>query len=72
MLICFLVLYPVMWMVITTLLLILAILYAIGLKRLLKRLNEPGIFLSSLIYGIISPAMKMVAGWLYSQRRKMK
>ncbi len=72
MMICFLVLYPVMWMVITTLLLILAILYAIGLKRLLKRLNEPGIFLSSLIYGIISPAMKMVAGWLYSQRRKMK
>jgi glycosyltransferase involved in cell wall biosynthesis len=68
----FLILYPVMWMVITAQVLILAILYAIGLKRLLKRLNEPGIFLSSLVYGVISPAMKMVAGWLFSQRRKMK
>jgi cytochrome bd-type quinol oxidase subunit 1 len=71
-LICFLAFYPVMWMVITVFLLILAMLYAIGLKRLLKRLNEPGIFLSSLIYGIISPSMKMVAGWLFSQRRKMR
>jgi glycosyltransferase involved in cell wall biosynthesis len=63
--------YPVLWMILLITLIILALFYIIRIKRLQNRLKEPKIFLSSFIYGIISPYLKLVSRWVFTQRRKL-
>jgi glycosyltransferase involved in cell wall biosynthesis len=64
------VMYPPMWPVLTALFIILAIIRLIYLKRLQNRLNESGIFLSSLIYGMLIPYIRIFTNWKYHYRRK--
>lgn len=64
--------YPVLWMILMVILFILLLFYIISLKRLQSRLKEPKIFLSSFIYGIISPYLKLVSRWVFTQRQKIK
>ncbi len=64
--------YPVLWMILLIALIILALFYIISIKQLQNRLKEPEIFLSSFIYGIISPYLKLVSRWVFTQRRKIK
>lgn len=62
--------YPVLWLLLLVLLVILFILTALSIKLIQKRLNEPGIFISSLIYGFIAPWYRMVVRWGFDFRRK--
>jgi glycosyltransferase involved in cell wall biosynthesis len=59
-----------MWPVLTALFILLAILRLIYLKRLQNRLSESGIFLSSLIYGMLIPYIRIFTNWKYHYRRK--
>jgi glycosyltransferase involved in cell wall biosynthesis len=65
-----LILYPLFWIPLLTLLLLLASLKLIILKRLQNRLNEKNIFITSFIYGLVVPYYKMVAKWRFNNRRK--
>ncbi len=64
------ILYPPFWLVFSVMLLLLFFLSAVSIKLIQKRLNEPGIFLSSLIYGFLAPWYRMVARWGFDFRRK--
>jgi len=65
-----LLLYPVLWMPLLILLILLLILSAVSIKLIQKRLNEPGIFIPSLLYGFLAPWYRMLARWGFDFRRK--
>jgi glycosyltransferase involved in cell wall biosynthesis len=64
------VMVPPLWPVLTALFILLAIIRLIYLKRIQNRLNESGIFLSSLIYGMLIPYIRIFTNWKYHYRRK--
>ncbi|HNZ68462.1 MAG: glycosyltransferase [Bacteroidota bacterium] len=64
------VLYPVLWIPLLALLTLLGIIMVISILRLQKRLNEPKIFIPSLIYGIIAPYIKVVVRWGFNYRMR--
>ncbi len=62
--------YPVLWMALLVLLFLLGTMMMVSIKLLQKRLGEPKIFLSSLVYGILAPWYRMVAKWGFNYKRK--
>jgi glycosyltransferase involved in cell wall biosynthesis len=64
------VMFPPLWPVLTALFVLLAVIRFIYLKRLQNRLNESGIFLSSLIYGMLIPYFRIFTNWKYYYKRK--
>jgi glycosyltransferase involved in cell wall biosynthesis len=58
------------WPVLTFLFVLLAVIRLIYLKRLQNRLSESGIFLSSLLYGMLIPYIRIFTNWKYYYRRK--
>jgi glycosyltransferase involved in cell wall biosynthesis len=64
------ILFPLLWPVLTVIFILLAIIRLIYLKRIQNRLNETGIFLSSLIYGMLIPYIRIFTNWKYHYRRK--
>lgn len=65
-----LLLYPVLWMPLLILLILLLILSAVSIKLIQKRLNEPRIFIPSLLYGFLASWYRMLARWGFDFRRK--
>jgi glycosyltransferase involved in cell wall biosynthesis len=64
------ILYPAVWPLVTALFIILAIIRLTSLKRMQNRLNEPGIFVSSVIYGMLVPYVRIFTNWRYRYQRK--
>jgi len=64
------ILYPLLWPEWLLLFLIYALLKIIILKRLQNRLNEPKIFITSVIYGMLVPYFKFFTNWRFNYLRK--
>jgi glycosyltransferase involved in cell wall biosynthesis len=62
--------FPPMWPVLAVLFVFHLIIRMIYLKRVQNRLNETGFFLSSFIYGILIPYIRIFTNWRYHYRRK--
>jgi hypothetical protein len=62
--------YPGMVWVVTSLVAIKSIIYTFIIKRLQKRLHEPKLFVTSLLYAIVAPYYRSVAQWRFNQLRK--
>jgi hypothetical protein len=63
------VLYPFLWPELTALFVILAIIRLISVKRLQNRLNETGIFVTSVIYGMLVPYIRIFTNWRFRYKR---
>jgi glycosyltransferase involved in cell wall biosynthesis len=64
------ILYPGLVWVVTSLVAIKSIIYTFIIKRLQKRLHEPKLFVTSLLYAIVAPYYRSVAQWRFNQLRK--
>jgi hypothetical protein len=64
------IMFPPMWPVLAVLFVFHVIISMIYLKRVQNRLNETGFFLSSFIYGILIPYIRIFTNWRYHYRRK--
>ena len=64
------ILYPGLIWVVTGLVVIKSVIYSLIIKRLLKRLHEPKLFVTSLLYAIVAPYYRSVAQWRFNQLRK--
>jgi glycosyltransferase involved in cell wall biosynthesis len=62
--------YPGLVWVVTSLVAIKSIIYTFIIKRLQKRLHEPKLFVTSLLYAIVAPYYRSVAQWRFNQLRK--
>jgi hypothetical protein len=62
-------LYPFLWPELTALFIIMAIIRLISLKRLQNRLNETEIFVTSVIYGMLVPYIRIFTNWRYRNKR---
>jgi hypothetical protein len=63
-------LYPGLLLVVAGLFLIKSITYSLIIKRLQKRLHEPKLFVTSLLYAIVAPYYRFVAQWRFNLIRK--
>lgn len=63
-----LVIYPVLWPIVAGMISIFALSAFFIIRVLLKRLDEPQIFLSSLIYGMIRPYYQLVQRWMHFRK----
>ncbi len=66
---CFLI-FPVIWPVLLSMLLIRFLIMAVSIKRIQNHLKEPKIFIPSLIYEIVSPYYKLGSRWKFNYRQK--
>ena len=64
------ILYPGLQLVVAGLLIIKSITYIFIIKKLQKRLQEPKLFVTSLLYAIVAPYYRTVAQWRFNQIRK--
>jgi glycosyltransferase involved in cell wall biosynthesis len=64
------ILYPGLLLVVAGLFLIKSITYSLIIKRLQKRLHEPKLFVTSLLYAIVAPYYRFVAQWRFNLIRK--
>jgi glycosyltransferase involved in cell wall biosynthesis len=64
--------YPglILWVII--LIVLKSIVYLFIINRLLTRLHEPKLFVTSLLYGIIAPYYRTIAHWRFIQSRKKR
>ncbi len=65
-------LYPGLWIVFAALLFIKSATYLLIIKKLQKRLQEPKIFVTSLLYAIVAPYYRWFAQWRFNQTRKKR
>ncbi len=63
-----LIIYPVLWPVVAGMVFIFSLSAFFIIRLLLKRLDEPQIFLSSLMYGIVRPYYQLVQRWMYFRK----
>ncbi len=66
------VIYPGLWIILTGLLFIKSATYLLIIKVLQKRLQEPKIFVASLLYAIVAPYHRWFAQWRFNQSRKKR
>ncbi len=64
------VLYPFLWPELLFMLVVFLIIFLIIIKRLQNRLNESGIFITSVLYGLVAPYGRVFTHWRYNYQRK--
>lgn len=65
-----LILYPGLQWVVAGLAIIKSVTFTLIIKRLQKRLHEPKLFVTSLLYAIVAPYYRSAAQWRFNQIRK--
>lgn len=64
------ILFKPLWPVFAALIFILAVIRMVYLKRLLNRLSESGIFVTSLLYGWLIPWIRIFTNWRFRYKRR--
>lgn len=65
-------LYPGLWVIWVSLLIVKSLVYLLIIKRLQNRLQEQKIFVPSLLYGIIAPYYRLGVKWRFNNSRKRR
>jgi glycosyltransferase involved in cell wall biosynthesis len=67
-----LIVYPDSWMFAAGLIILKSVFYLLIINRLQKRLYEPELFVTSLLYAIIAPYYRSVMQWRFNQSRRKR